>query len=209
MAITQMIHDAFLKIVMNGYGKLCVMSILLLSHTACAATPAIKTVEWKEEVKLNTGQIIIVERTQNYRSVSEPGAGTGWLFDKERIRATFGVAPGTSVTWEGVLRPLAIDITKQGVAYLVATAATFRGRQAHGIPEGAYHVAFKQESPGIWERISIDSVPDEFHPNLLISTYRLFITEQYRSAKVIDLSMKASVDSDPRIDPVYKTWSPK
>jgi hypothetical protein len=60
-----------------------VASPLLLS--ACGAST--KTVEWEEEVPLNTGEIIWVKRADTYIRRSEPGnpLQIGWWMDKRAI----------------------------------------------------------------------------------------------------------------------------
>jgi hypothetical protein len=165
-----------------------------------------KTVNWKEETKLTTGQVIIVERSQDYRSVYSGGAyRPGWLFDYERIRARFP-SPSGVITWEGRLTPLALDIAADGQIYLVAVAAAAAGAKEYHLKPDEYHVAFEYESSrSQWKQIALGKVPQQLRPNLLADTWGLFI-QQRSTVDLVDLALKAKVDSDPRIVWFYKNW---
>ena len=184
--------------------QLCAFCLaILIPLTACSD---MKTINWREEVKLSSGQIIIVERSQDYRLVGEPGAGTGWLFDYAHIRAVLPIR-NVDVMWEGRLQPLAIDVSQDGTIYLVAVAATYAGEKEYALPEGTHHVAFKYSGSSKWQRIPIESVPHEFRPNLLAAVHSLFIKQKFVTTNIIDLVLKGKVDSDPRIIPPYRGWA--
>lgn len=176
-------------------GMLCALAAL---QSACAATPVVKTVEWREEVKLSN-QVIVLKRSITYREVSEPGRGSGWLADTERVEAKFEVTTERQTTWEARLKPLCIDISNQGVIYLVAAVGTAQGRREYAVPEGSYHVAFRSSGSAQWERISLAAVPTRLSPNFLIDTYTAFIQEGFLTDRVIGLEFKVKANADPRI----------
>jgi len=182
--------------------QLCAFCLAILTPlTACSD---MKTIKWREEVKLASGQMIIVERAEDYRLVGEPGAGTGWLFDYERIRTVLPPLSG-EIAWEGRLTPLALDIASDGTVYLVAVVANAAGRKEYSLPDGINHVAFKYAGNNQWQRVPVTTVPHEFRPNLMADTWSLFI-KQRSTTDFVDLALKAKVDSNPRIDSRFRKW---
>lgn len=185
--------------------RLCqLLGLLLMALTPLMACSQMKTITWKEEVKLTNGQVIVVERSEDYRQVYAGGGGPGWLFHYERIRTTLP-APNGEIAWDARLKPLALDVTADGSIYLVAVIAEAAGRKEYSLPDGINHVAFKYSGNNQWQRVPISTVPREFRPNLLASTQGLFI-EQPSTAKFVDLALKATVDSDPRLASRYRKW---
>ena len=168
-----------------------------------AACSNMKTISWREEVRLHTGQIIMVDRTENYRLVSE-GLRSGWLFDTETIKAHFPPPVG-EITWSGILTPIAIDATSTGQVYLVADKANLAGIKAYPTQDGIPQVAFKYVSADKWQRIAISEIPADFHRNLLSDTYTLFI-QDHSDANFVDFALKTKVDSDPRISKDMLDW---
>lgn len=108
-------------------------------------SPSTKDVTWKEEVRLAGNAIIFVERTQTYRRVSEPGAGSGWLFVNAKLAAQM---PGrsTKINWEGSVQPLVLQQDGKGTTYLLCTVEGYRGRHTYGVPEGTRYVTFRLET---------------------------------------------------------------
>ncbi len=185
-------------------GALMVVLTVFMTLLPLAACSQAKTVTWREEVKLANGQTIVVRRSQDYRRVYAGGGGPGWLFDYERVSATF--APSRiDVSWEGRLKPLALDVASNGNISLVAVVANVSGRKEYGIPKGSNHVAFKRDGANAWQRVPINAVPREFRPNMMAATYGLFI-DKASIVDFVDLALKADVDSDPRLAKWYRDW---
>jgi len=174
---------------------LAVLAVL----SACSGK---KRVDWKEEVLLKDGSVIVIERSQEYRRAGEPGAGSGWLFDYARLKAQL---PGYSeaILWEGSVQPLVLDIHKSGQPYLLATIQTYRGRENYGVSEGTWYVGFTHEA-GKWVRISLNQFPRDLRPNLLASTGELFITQREPSGSLVRLNTKQQLDSRPTLPEYYK-----
>jgi hypothetical protein len=185
--------------------RLCqLLGLLLMAVIPLTACSQMKTITWKEEVKLLSGQVIVVERSEDFRQVYAGGGGPGWLFQYERIRTTLPRIKG-EIAWEGRLTPLALDASADGSIYLVAVVAEAAGRKEYALPDGINHVAFRYSGNNKWQRVPISTVPSEFRPNFLASTHGLFI-EQRSTTKSVDLALKATVDSDPRIASRYRKW---
>jgi len=160
-----------------------------------------KTVQWEEDVVLSSGAAVVVNRTQSYRRVSEPGQSSGWLFDKASITARL---PGKEqMQWSGQLQPLVIDLGQDKEIYLLATVETYRGLREYGVPEGVYHVAFRQND-AVWERIPLNSFPTHLRPNLLASTYDVFIKRAAPSGSRVTVPAKRELDSRATLNERYK-----
>jgi len=171
--------------------------------TACSQN---KIITWREEVKLVNGTIITAECSAEYKNVYD-GNSIGWLFQHEKIKAIFP-SLNKEIVWSGSIVPLAIDINKNGEIYLVATVQTSQGEIEYPITHGIY-VAFKYEKNGLWVRIPIESVPDEFKPNLLIDPVSTFTRLNYSTGQTIELTTKEKLNSDPRFNRDYRSWAPK
>jgi len=188
----------------NGKIPAYVLALLIIALMPLSAYSQMKTVKWKEEVRLTNGQMIIVERAQDYRYGYAGGGRPGWLFDYARIRGTFP-PPNGEIAWEGRLAPLALDIASNGSIYLVAVLATVAGQKEYGMSDGSYHVAFNFMANNKWQRIPITAVPREFKPNMMAATHRFFIVDG-STVDFVDLPLKTKVDSDPRLVKKYRDW---
>jgi hypothetical protein len=176
---------------------------VLIPLTACSQ---MKTITWREEVKLTNGQIVVAERTAEFRNVYAGGTGNGWLFQHESIKAVLPPL-NKEVVWEGGLEPLALDVTKNGDIYLVNHVENLQGRSEYSVSKGD-HVAFKYSGNSQWMRIPVESVPQEIHPNLLIDRVTLFIRNEHSTSEVIDLALKEKLNSEIFTES-YKSWSTK
>lgn len=181
---------------------LSVVFSFLIPMAACAQS---KSITWREEVKLSNGQIIVAERTDDFKDVYAGGSGNGLLFQHGLIRATLPPL-NKEVTWEGSLKPLAMDIGENGDIYLVATWQSLQGKKENSVPNGVAHVAFRFDVSGQWIRIPVATVPPEVHPNLLIDDVDLFVRHGYSTKKTLDLAYKEKLNADPAFDDRYKGW---
>lgn len=192
----------------QSWAKRLVWLFFLAALTALTACSQRKSITWREEVKQSNGQIIVVERTAEFRNVYAGGSGNGWLFQHERIKA---VLPSLNkqVVWEGGLEPLAIDVAKNGDIYLVGIAETPQGNAEYSIPNGMFHAAFKFNGSGRWIRIPVESVPHEIHPNLLIDEVRLFIDHGHSTSEVLELAIKEKLNSEQAYAEPFRSWPTK
>jgi hypothetical protein len=178
----------------NGLLKTLAMLMLAPILGACSSE---KKVEWTEDVKLSNGRMIVVNRYEEYRRVTDAGAGfrVGWLFQKSRIAAELPAPIQRKVSWEGTLQPLVLDIQPDNIVYLVCNVATGAGRTEWQVPMHELYVVFRLTNEG-WQRISLADLPPSVQPNLLGSTETLFIWRKERSGIHVDLKLKQELDSD-------------
>jgi hypothetical protein len=172
---------------------------VIATLSACSGK---KRVDWKEEVLLIDGSIIVIERAQEYRRVGEPGAGTGWLFDSASFTARLP-SRSEAIAWNGTLQPLVFDTDKDAQPYLLATVETRRGRQDYSVAQSTRYVAFKYEDQK-WIRIPLDAFPEKLRPNLLASTWELFIRQQEPSGAFVRISAKQNLDARATLPEHYK-----
>ena len=171
----------------------------------CSNEPE-KTVQWEEDVALSTGATVVIRRTQIYRRVGEPGQGSGWLFDRAGMTARL---PGVGeVQWSGQLQPLILDFGPDQQVYMLTTVQTYRGRSEYEVPQGVDHVAFKWRDVE-WKRILISEFPTQLRPNLLASTYLLFINKNEPSGSHVSITTKQMLDSRATLGEPYKGLVPQ
>ena len=177
-----------------------VLMVGVLSITSTFA--AAKDIHWKEQVRLSSGEVIVVERGESLRSVYDGGPlRPGWLFDEAWLK---GNLPGVGeTTWQGALSPLVLDVTAHGEWYLLAIVRTLRGEREYKLASSTRYVAFKLQA-GVWQRIPFAEFPEQFLPNLLGNTSRLFQIDETPSGTMVDFEMKHKVDSVRNLDAAYK-----
>ncbi len=171
--------------------------LLLLALPVAGACSNSKKVEWTEEVRLSDGRMLAVKRHEEYRQVTDAGAGfrTGWLFQRSSISAEIPAPINQKVVWHGTLKPLVLDFQSNAL-YLVCRVATGAGRREWNVLRGEAHVAFIWEKDD-WKRISLSELPPAVQPNLLGNTYGLFIDRSARSGVHVDPKLKQELDSQP------------
>lgn len=162
--------------------------------------------EWTEDVKLSDGRMILVKRTEDYRRIVDVGAGfqKGWLFQKSTISAELPAPIQRLVSWEGSLKPLVLDIQPDGSAYLVCRVATGAARTEWKIPDHEFYVPFHLKNEN-WQRIPLSELPTSVKPNLLGSSYTLFIDRETFSGVHVDLKLKKELDSNVRASKKIKS----
>jgi hypothetical protein len=113
------------------------------------------TYQWKEEVQLHDGRVIVIERSVRTGEVPvEIGQSPG----ESDYTLTFKTRDGNSVTWEAgrSLRPMILDFSGE-FPYVVATGITMTDYQANGCPKPPYFI-FRFEA-GSWVRIAYEQLP--------------------------------------------------
>lgn len=106
---------------MNGNHHLAshVRASLLFIAVSLAACGRI---EWKEEVKLQNGETIVVERTAKTKAFGEVGGPGGWENEGMTLRIVHPQRPDNPPQWEGRFVPLLLDRdAASGQWFLVAT----------------------------------------------------------------------------------------
>jgi hypothetical protein len=177
--------------------------LALISVTACAQT---RQIDWTEDVRLSDGRTIVVKRTGEYRRVTDAGAGfrQGWLLERSGLSAELPAPISRSVSWQGSLEPVVLDVHSGAIVYLVGVPANGRARHEWKLPRHELYAVLRLGTDG-WERISIDQLPTSMQPNLFVSADELFLKKRKASGAHVDLKLKAELDSDSQIDKRYKT----
>ncbi len=179
---------------------LSLFSATLIILSACSSN---KKIEWREETRLSNGQIVVVERRSEYRSVYAGGTGNDWFFQHARIKTAF---QNKEIVWDGGIEPLALDVTKSGEIYLVAIAVTSQGQAEYSIPASKFHAAFKFDGVNQWTRIPIEAVPHEIHPNLLIDEAKLYIDKKESTDGVLELTRKEKLNTENYYADPFRHW---
>ena len=92
-------------------------------------------------MRLSDGRVIKVQRHQEYRKVTDPGAGfrAGWLFQRSGVVADLPSPANRKVSWEGTLQPIALDIQPDSIVYLVCVLAAVANRAEWNLPRDERH----------------------------------------------------------------------
>ncbi len=110
------------------------LQLLLAGIAALQLTACSKTVQWEEEVPLNTGEVIWVKRSVEY--VLQGGAGNplDMAYRPERNQAIEFTWNGKNYRYEGDARIILLAISPQKKPVLVARAADNSWKSVHHYP---------------------------------------------------------------------------
>lgn len=184
-----------------------------LTGCATGSNPAMREeggklfVKWTEEVQLSDGRVIIAERSDGYERVSDSGSGlgrSGWLYRKGSFKATLPEPVSRTVSWEGTLQPLVLDILQGSEMYFVGRVAAGRDFDEWKIPwhkvnadPSIAYVVFQFTANG-WKRLDLSELPLTAKPNLLASTRHFFErSKSLQPGVLVTLSQKVALDSNP------------
>jgi hypothetical protein len=137
--------------------RLQVVLVALIATFGLSACFGRTTYQWKEEVLLHDGRVIVVERSVRTGEVPvEIGQPPG----ESDYTLTFRLAEGKAVTWEAgkSFRPMIFDL-RDGTAYVVALGRTGPDYGKHGCPKPPYFIF--RYSDGRWQRIDYELMPKE------------------------------------------------
>jgi hypothetical protein len=109
------------------FGSLALLFLAAAHLSACS-----KSVEWDEEVPLNTGQTLVVHRKATYSLQGDAGNPLAFAYRPERNEALEFDWDGRHFRYEGDALPLVLAISPQRVPVLVAPAANNSWWAAHG-----------------------------------------------------------------------------
>lgn len=160
------------------------ISVAVFSLMACLSFSACsdeRTVHWKQEVQLQDGQVIIMDRTS---------VQTGTIYPEnismEKSQHIEFVNPDTNekVEWDipkGLL-PYALDFDSK-TPYLVLTAYTVADYNNWNCPNPPYLIYRYQDHN--WNSISIDQLPSRFEKRNLIDMSKEF--QRFSQADLLTL----------------------
>lgn len=179
----------------------CLLAVVAFP-AACAPPNQIKIVKWQEEVKLSTGEVIVVERETRFKpSGGDPVRSSGWAADVMAIRFRYPPDSKNVIEWRTVRYdgtgggnyrhpevPLVFDINQiPGKIYLITNAGGSKG----GCDE---YWRYRYEN-GVWRA---DMLPETFEtrpPNLLLAS------DEINTPSQITLDFKRKFEAD------YHRWT--
>lgn len=181
---------------------LAATAVLLL--TGCS-----KTVQWEEEVPLNTGETIWAKRTVKYRIGGDAGNPFDMAYRPERDEQIEFTWSGKFYRYKGDARVLLLAISPKRQPVLVAKAADLSWDAIHGyqctIP---YYVQLIPDETGnVWTwPPKIDVWLYNMTPNLLLPRHPLSRMKQRYKAADVQRENYPGTENNPsqqKIDPAY------
>lgn len=177
---------------------ICALLLLLLS---CAPTTAQN--KFTEDVRLSSGEVLVVERTHHYSITKPLGSAASYLLDSATVRLR-GQQEGQWLTgtWSEPLKVLLIDRDVRTNEYvIVATYETCAAYQEFGQPHPRY---LEYRSRGdTWRRVSLSDLTLGRHSNALVSV------EPVGEVGHVTLEAKKFRDLSPAIYRPFKKIDPK
>lgn len=163
-----------------------------LSLTACG-----KTIDWKQEVKLHDGRVIVVDRQSKQESMSIPTKGI--LEPWQQIAFTHP-ASGERIVWnlpQG-LGLWMLDI-EGGTIWMVLKPQSVADYNNWGCPSPPW-IAFRREA-GIWQQVPMGDMPSVF---VASNTLAAAASDNPRSEnKLVSVEQFGAYLA--RLDPEYRT----
>lgn len=167
---------------------------VLLSLTACG-----KTIDWKQEVKLHDGRVIVVDRQSKQESMSIPTKGI--LEPWQQIAFTHPVS-GERIVWDlpKGLGLWMLDI-EGGTIWTVLKPQSVADYNNWGCPSPPW-IVFRRQA-GIWQQVTMGDMPSVFvAPNTLAAA----ASDNPRSEnKLVSVEQFGAYLA--RLDPEYRTIS--
>ena len=166
--------------------------LIALLVTACGKSQ----IEWKEEVKLQSGEIVVVKRTAKSKPFGEIGGPGGWENEGMTVQIIQPLKPDNPPLWDAKFVPLVFDRdpnTKQW--FMVATFVSCTSWYELGRPKLPY-TEFRVKD-GQWRQQALS--PD------LIGREGNMLTRIHSTGEPDHtVSSKEGINNDPVILPEYK-----
>lgn len=152
--------------------------------------------EWKEEVKLQSGDVIVVQRTAKTRPFGEVGGSGGWENEGMTMQIIQPAHPDNPPLWDARFVPLLFDReANNGQWFVVATFFSCQSWYELGRPALPY-TEFRLTS-GLW-------VQGPLNPSLLGREGNMLTSIKASGERDLTLQSKEDRMNDPRIAPKYK-----
>ena len=160
------------------------------------------TFEWKEEVQLQDGRVIVVTQKRRYERVYD-GHSTGDVEREAWLKFSLPETENKEVIWNERAIPMILNSFNNQI-YLIATYPTWSEWNRDGKPLSFYK-CFQLKNRK-WIKVDIKDIPpDIYEGNLLIGS------KPKNEIKFVDLKYKALEKKDPRneIPKKYKFINPQ
>ncbi len=164
--------------------------VLIALQALLAGCSSTKQIEWKEEVLLQTGEKIMVERELVLREHFELSQGRNWVPYLYTIRFTHSSLLGGSVKWSYDETPMILDYDPRTHRfYIVVTIPHCAKYRELGSPVPPYLV-FELVN-GEWQRTAFKSELSGREANLLITD------ELQEAGEKISIKKKTEINAQP------------
>ena len=138
---------------------LAYLSICAVTTLLCACDASRK---WTEDVQLQDGRIVSIQRTSTASRFGEIGQKTGatkyWSIKLDGRTPLF---------WEGDIPPVIFAIDTEHAYVVTQIHLTWRDCGKYGYPDPPFVYFRSRQSSAKWERISSDELPNDLRVNLL------------------------------------------
>lgn len=141
--------------------------------------------EWKEQVKLADGTVIVVGRSSLRERFGELGSAGYGKFKEEVLL----LQDLNALEWRGDTIPLALEIVGRN-AYVIGWLRGWDACARYGYPNPPF-VYFRSTAGGAWEQIDPSMSPVELRPNLLLNPWQESLGQL---ESVVDLQAKARLN---------------
>jgi hypothetical protein len=185
------------------------LKALLIAVTALQITACSKTVQWEEEVPLNTGETIWVKRTVEYTKQGGAGNPLDTKYRPSKDQAIEFTWNGKSYYYKGEARIMLLAISPQKQPVLVAKAAdnAWYARYNYACTYPFYVQLMPDETGKVWNwPPDIDTWLYNLIPNLLLSRYEPEQMQKRYTAlerQAEDRMGNIGTPSQQKIDPAY------
>lgn len=179
------------------YRRELVLALVAISSTMLSVACGKSDLAWNEEVQLSSGQVIVVKRTAQARSLGEIGGPGGWEAEAMTVEIIEPQLADRPAAWSFPFVPILFDRDPgTGEWFMVATFYTCeRWQQQLGKPKLPYgEWRFRQ---GQWQRVELSPVHVGRAANMLISISSAGEPNH-------TLKSKDEIMSDRRIAPEYR-----
>ncbi|MDB5801578.1 MAG: hypothetical protein JWL63_2517 [Rhodocyclales bacterium] len=139
--------------------------VLVLSALLASACSGTKKTDWKEEVQLADGSVIVVQRSAQAKGFGEMGGPSGLRDLKESLQVVSSPYP-MPPSWNDIYAPILLDYdVSKKEWFLVATFYMCEDWRRLGRPKSPY-LEYRVRN-GEWARVSLDPKLFERDTNLL------------------------------------------
>lgn len=130
--------------------------VLLIASSVLLSSCGRVNLEWKEEVELNNGQILIVKRTAKGDSNYEIGGGGGWVQSAMSVELASTIPQVAFPRWYTVYVPMLLDYQEETKTWsMVATFYYCDVWYRWGRPPLPY-IEYQSQNGGAWKVVPLE-----------------------------------------------------
>ena len=163
-----------------------------------------KSISWQEEVKLSTGEVIVIEHEGRMRQeLSGPFASRDWMFDSDCLRFRYPTGSKELIEWctrrysaSSGFTPELVRVLDVGPGDLGPYVITDNGGSKEGCEE---YFRYRYEN-GVWRDDTLPEIFDPIRANMLAPSFAYdFFIYKRSPPKLLDLAYKDIYSRNERI----------